>query len=85
MCLCNVEENYVPDSETAIKIAEAVWFPIYGKRIYKQKPYVVRYENGIWFVNGSLNMSSEEIVVGGVAYIEICKADGKILNVYHTK
>lgn len=27
---------YVPNQETAIKIAEAVWVPIYGDKIYNQ-------------------------------------------------
>ena len=28
------KEGFVPDKNTAIKIAEAVWFPIYGESIY---------------------------------------------------
>ena len=33
-------KNYVPDKITAIKIAEAVWLPIYGNSIYEKKPFV---------------------------------------------
>ena len=34
--------GFVPNSETAIKIAEAVWFPIYGNDIYDKKPFVAK-------------------------------------------
>lgn len=33
-------EGYVQGSETAIRIAEAVWLQIYGEDIYKEKPFV---------------------------------------------
>ncbi|AMR34230.1 hypothetical protein A0256_23650 [Mucilaginibacter sp. PAMC 26640] len=32
----NIETNFVPDKKTAIKIAEAVWLPIYEKNIFKE-------------------------------------------------
>lgn len=32
-------EGYVPNKETAIKIAEAIWLPIYGNKIYNSKPF----------------------------------------------
>ena len=47
--------GYVPDAKTAIRIAVAVWSPIYGeKQIQSQKPYKAKLKNGIWFVEGSL-------------------------------
>jgi len=70
-------EDYVPDKETAIKIAEAIWYPIYGKMIYEEKPFVARLKNpGVWIVEGTLKYE-----VGGVAYIEIQKKECKILKV----
>jgi hypothetical protein len=33
--------NYVPNEETAIKIAEAIWLPIYGEKDLQSKPYIV--------------------------------------------
>jgi hypothetical protein len=77
----NEELNYVPNEETARKIAEAIWLPIYGESIYKQKPFVVTLERNIWIVEGSL----PEGMKGGVAYIEIQKKDCKILKVIHSK
>ncbi len=74
-------EGYVPNAETAIKIAEAVWEPIYGERINKKKPFVATLNNGIWTVEGTLPDNK----FGGVPYIDISKEDGKILRVSHTK
>ena len=73
--------GFVPNETTAIKIAEAVWLPIYGENIYKKKPYKTKLINGIWIVEGSLPLNRE----GGVPYIEIQKKDGKILKVMHGK
>lgn len=75
------EQNYVPDSITAIKIAEAVWLPKYGKRIYKKKPFTATLQNDtIWVVRGTLHHKK-----GGAPFAEIQKKDGKIINVYYTK
>ncbi|HYF02873.1 MAG TPA: YbbC/YhhH family protein [Patescibacteria group bacterium] len=80
--------NYVPkdgfilNSETAIKIAEAVWMPIYGEKIYNKKPFIARLNKvGIWVVEGSLAKG----MLGGVPYIEIQKSDARILKVSHGK
>lgn len=75
--------DFVPDKETAIKIAIAVWLPIYGKDIKHEKPYVaILKEDGVWEVKGSLGKRWK---FGGVAYAYIRKKDGKILKVIHTK
>jgi hypothetical protein len=74
-------KNLVPDEATAIKIAEAIWLPIYGEKIYDKKPFVAKLVDGkIWEVSGTLNTQK-----GGVPYIEIQKEDCKILKVIHTK
>lgn len=77
----NEDLSYVPNEETAKKIAEAIWLPIYGENIYQQKPFIATLDNGIWVVEGSL----PEGMKGGVAYIEIQKKDCKILKVTHGK
>ena len=74
--------GYVPNEETAIKIAVAVWSPIYGKgEIEKEKPYKAVLRDGIWYVSGSLPAD----YVGGVAEAEIAKEDGRILRISHGK
>lgn len=74
----------VPDEQSAISIAEAVWEPIYGKQIRKSKPYVACLKDGIWYVTGSPPKSIFPIA-GGEPYIEIDRETGRILKVYHTK
>ena len=73
--------GFVQDEETAKKIAEAVWLPIYGKGIEKEEPFVAVLNNGVWTVRGTLPKN----YMGGVAEIQISKDDGKILRVIHGK
>lgn len=84
----NPEDNYkpkagyVPDAETAIKIAEAIWLPIYGKEIYKSKPFIAELskDKKVWKVNGTVHTSK-----GGAPYAEIRKDDCKVLKIIHYK
>jgi len=75
------EAGYVPDAETAMKIAEAVWLPIYGERVLEKKPWRARLENDAWIVEGSLPGMSP----GGVPVVQISKRTGEILRVSHGK
>jgi hypothetical protein len=71
--------GYVPDAATAIKIAEAVWLPIYGENVLKKKPFKARLEKDVWIVEGSLPKPGP----GGVPVAEISKETGQILRVSH--
>jgi hypothetical protein len=76
------KEGYVPDEKTAIKIAKAVWIPIYGeKQIQDEKPFKARLKNGVWIVTGTLPIG----MVGGVAIAEISKDDARVIRVSHGK
>ena len=77
------KDGFVPDAKTAIKIAVAVWEPIYGeKKITGEKPFRARLlTNAVWKVEGSLPPDT----MGGVATAFIAKDDGRIIHVYHTK
>jgi hypothetical protein len=76
-------QGYVPDAATAIKIAVAVWEPIYGQeKISQQKPYTAVLVNSIWIVEGTL---PKQYNLGGVAVAEIAKDDGRVLRVSHGK
>lgn len=89
------KEGYVPDAETAVKIAEAIWLPIYGKSIYSSKPFMARLseDRKTWVVTGTLfkpqpdTISGNTVIrtVGGVPYIEIRKQDCSILRLYHSE
>jgi len=75
-------KGYVPDATTAIKIAEAVWIPIYGKaKLSDEKPFNARLVNGVWNVQGTLPRGS----MGGTAFAEISKETGCIIKVGHGK
>ena len=76
------EAGYVPDANTAVAIAVAVWNPIYGKEtIEAERPYKAMLSNGVWTVVGTL----PKRMVGGVVMAEISKDDGRILRVTHGK
>jgi len=76
------KDGYVPTEEVAVKIAVAVWIPIYGaEKIEKEKPYKAVLKNGIWYVSGSL----PDGWVGGVAEAEINKNNGCIGRISHGK
>ena len=75
--------GYVPDAETAVQIAVAVWSPIYGRdKIEREKPYSAVLKGDVWTVVGSLPSGHQR---GGVAEIEISKKDGRVLRVTHGK
>ena len=75
------KNGFVPDKATALKIAIAIWLPIYGNEIYKEQPFNAVLKDEVWTVTGSLPKGS----IGGVALIRIQKKDGKILRVIHGK
>jgi hypothetical protein len=76
------QDGYIPDSASAIKLAEIVWLNVYGSEINDEKPFKAKLKDGeIWIVEGTLN----KYEFGGVAHIEIQRSDGKILKVIHGK
>ncbi len=71
-----------PDEETAKKIAEAVWLPIYGPSVLDEKPFIVKIVGeSTWVVEGTLDKDE----LGGTPYIEIAAKDSRILKVTHGK
>jgi hypothetical protein len=71
--------GYVPDAATAIRIAVAVWGPIYGKSVIAtEEPYVATLKGDVWTVTGTLHCKGN--CEGGVASAEISKQDGTILR-----
>jgi len=78
----DISEGYVPDSTTAIQIAQILFVRVYGEQVLKKKPFIATLKNGeTWIVEGSL----DEGMDGGVPHVEIQKSDGKIINLYHGK
>ncbi|HEX3694516.1 MAG TPA: NTF2 fold immunity protein [Polyangia bacterium] len=74
------EKGFVPDSATAIRIAVAVWIPLYGEKLIAgEKPYRATLRGDTWTVTGSIPDGFE----GGAAIAELSKRDGRILRVIH--
>jgi len=72
--------GFVPDEATAVRIAEAVWLPIYGEAIAAKKPFKATLQGGVWFVNGTAASGQR-----GVPQAQILAADASILRVAHTQ
>jgi hypothetical protein len=73
----------VPDKQTAIKIAEAILFPIYGEdTIKRERPYRVSLRDGCWYISGSMP-HSDEVMVGGTFFITISQWDGRVIQIGH--
>jgi hypothetical protein len=85
------KEGFVPDSATAVKIGEAVLAPVYGKKqIESERPFAAKLNDKVWNVYGSLNCPDGKGGItsecdGGVAGVELSKADGHVLNIGHGK
>jgi hypothetical protein len=75
------QAGFVPNEATAIRIAEAVWLPIYGVGIYDNKPFGAKLNGDSWVVEGTL----PEYMHGGAPYAEISRIDGRIIRVSHGK
>lgn len=74
------KEGLVPDKETAIKIAEAVLFRLYGKEeIVWQRPYEVKLENDVWFISGTMKHE----MMGTVFNIAISRQTGEIVHLQY--
>ncbi|MBI3551392.1 MAG: hypothetical protein HY077_02640 [Elusimicrobia bacterium] len=72
--------GFVPDEATAILIAKAVWYPIYGKQeVEKKSPFHATLAKGVWTMRGSLPAGE----LGGTAVAEIAKDNARILFVIH--
>lgn len=76
------KEGFVPNAETAIRIAEAILIPIYGTETVKnEKPFTAVLNGNVWTVTGTLPTGS----LGGVSTVEIAKDSGCVLRATHGK
>jgi len=85
------KDGFVPDSTTAVKIAEAVLIPVYGReKVESERPFNATLENGVWTVTGTLHCRDKSGNVttecdGGTAEVKLSKADGRIVRMLHYK
>ena len=77
--------GFVPDAETAAKIAEAVLIPVYGeKKIASERPFKAKLDGDVWTVGGTLHCGTPQCA-GGTAEVKISKTSGQILFLAHYK
>jgi len=82
----------VPDSATAVSLAEAALAKVYGKKqIESERPFTASLSGGIWHVSGTLYCKDEKgnvithACAGGVAMADIRQRDGRVVRTGHTK
>ena len=78
------EINYtakpIPDSKSAVNIAEKILFEIYGKdNIKEQRPYNLVLQNGYWILNGT----RQKPMIGSDFLIIMNPKNGKIIELIH--
>ncbi|MGH2524430.1 MAG: NTF2 fold immunity protein [Anaerolineales bacterium] len=82
--------GFVPDSATAVRVAVAVWTPIFGEReIMSEAPFVATLTDSVWTVTGTLHSDHPgrilvlggTVVEGGRPLAKIAQFDGRILSV----
>jgi hypothetical protein len=78
------EGGFVPDKKTALKIAKAVWLPIYGKKKLIWNRYQVKLKDDIWYIESVNILHIFFGISGGGPFIKINKITGEILDVSHT-
>ncbi len=75
-------DTVIADKETAIIVAEAILFKIYGKdKITKQRPYEINQIDNYWVLNGTIPKN----MLGGTFLIIINSTNGQIVKLTHGK
>lgn len=82
----------VPDSATAVSLAEKALSRVYGKKlIQSERPFNASLVDGTWHVTGTLRCKDKkgnvvtDACVGGVAMADIRQSDGRVLRTGHTR
>jgi hypothetical protein len=80
------KDGFVPNAETAVKIAEAVLIPVYGeKQILSERPFKAELHEEVWTVEGTLHCGEGKHCFGGTAVVKISKSTGQVLHMIHYK
>jgi hypothetical protein len=80
--------GFVPDSATAVSVAEAVLTPVYGRdTVVSERPYKAVLKGMTWVVTGTLHCQgpSGASCFGGTAEVRILKRSGAIILMTHTQ
>ncbi|WP_083535231.1 NTF2 fold immunity protein [Chryseobacterium kwangjuense] len=70
------------NEDDAIRMAEKEWLKVYGRDIYRYKPFKARVDSdSIWVVYGSLSLNR----VGGTPQAKINANTCKVIQIIHGK
>jgi len=82
----------VPDSATAVGLAETALAKVYGKKhMESERPFTASLSDGVWHVSGTLYCKDKkgnvitDACVGGVAMADIRQRDGRVMRTGHTR
>ena len=76
----------VPDAETAVAVAVALWSPIYGREhISRKAPFEAKLKNGVWFVTTKPRPDRPEWLTEGAPVLELSQRDARVIRVSHDK
>ena len=72
----------VPDEQTAVKVADAIFQPVFGAtEVEKWRPYHAQLDKrGFWTVYGTLPRGMK----GGTPMLKISRRNGRVLEVWHS-
>jgi hypothetical protein len=77
-------DTIIPDRKTAISVAEAILFKVYGKQtIIKEQPYSVDLIDGYWILQGDTSVLAN--AQGGVFLIIIKASNGLVIKLEHSE
>lgn len=77
--------GYIPDAETAVRVAVAILAPVYGEQlILSQRPFQVSLVNELWKVRGYSKSESRTERVGRFE-IDIDKISGRVVRMHHSR
>jgi len=75
-------EPVIADEKTAVTVAEAIVFKIYGEeQIKDERPYTIGFAEGYWVIYGYLPEGSK----GGVFEIILDSNNGEVVHLSHGK
>ena len=83
--------GYVPDAATAMKVAEAVMIPVYGReKIESERPFKATLRGDTWTIEGTLRCENGKGSIttecaGGVAVVKLSKTNARIISMIHGK
>jgi hypothetical protein len=80
------KRGFVPNTNVAVAIADAVLIPVYGKKVIDaERPFKAVLNGNVWTVTGSVRCDGPPGAVcpGGAAEVKISKRTGQILFMTH--